>query len=162
VAANAVEQGGTLDIGTPKSLKRRAVPFPQFMADDLRAAAGGKGADFIFSDSLGNHMKRTRVSSGSKSWFKTALRQSGLEPMTLHDLRHTAASLAISSGANVKAVPRMLGHASAAMTLDTYADLLDDDLDTVADALDRARQKANVADMLPRRQVARSNNAEVP
>ena len=60
--------------------------------------------------------------------------------MTPHDLRHTAASLAISAGANVKAVQRMLGHASAAMTLDTYADLFDDDLDYVADALSRARQ----------------------
>lgn len=60
--------------------------------------------------------------------------------ITPHDLRHTAASLAISAGANVKAVQRMLGHASAAMTLDTYADLFDDDLDYVAAALSRARQ----------------------
>lgn len=44
-----------------------------------------------------------------------------------HDLRHRAASLAISAGANVKAVQTMLGHASAAMTLDTYADLFPDD-----------------------------------
>ena len=58
--------------------------------------------------------------------------------VTPHDLRHTAASLAISAGANVKAVQRMLGHASAAMTLDTYADLFDDDLDLVAAALSRA------------------------
>ncbi len=55
-----------------------------------------------------------------------------------HELRHTAASLAVSSGANVKAVQRMLGHASAALTLDTYADLFDDDLDAVADRLDDA------------------------
>ena len=47
--------------------------------------------------------------------------------------RHTAASLAVSAGGNVKAVQRMLGHASAAMTLDTYADLFDDDLDAGAD-----------------------------
>ena len=53
-----------------------------------------------------------------------------------HELRHTAASLAVSAGANVKAVQTMLGHASAAMTLDTYADLFDDDLDAVADRLD--------------------------
>lgn len=59
--------------------------------------------------------------------------------MTPHDLRHTAASLAVSAGANVKAVQRMLGHASAAMTLDTYADLFDDDLDAVAVGLDEAR-----------------------
>jgi len=56
--------------------------------------------------------------------------------LTPHDLRHTAASLAISAGANVKAVQRMLGHASAAMTLDVYAGLFNDDLDDVADRID--------------------------
>lgn len=43
--------------------------------------------------------------------------------MTPHDLIHTAASLAVSAGANVKALQRMLGHKSATMTLDTYPDL---------------------------------------
>jgi hypothetical protein len=38
----------------------------------------------------------------------------------------------------------MLGHASAAMTLDVYADLFDDDLDAVAVALDRARSEKSV------------------
>lgn len=61
-----------------------------------------------------------------------------------HDLRHTAASLAVSAGANVKAIQRMLGHASAAMTLDVYSDLFDDDLDAVSTALDRARSVSNV------------------
>ncbi|WP_344204500.1 tyrosine-type recombinase/integrase [Aeromicrobium alkaliterrae] len=53
-------------------------------------------------------------------------------------MRHTAASLAVASGATVKAVQRMLGHKSAAMTLDTYADLFDDDLDAVAAAMNDA------------------------
>ena len=79
-----------------------------------------------------------------RGWFVSAVRKSQVVDstfprMTLHDLRHTAASLAISARANVKAIQRMLGHASAAMTLDTYADLFDDDLDSVADALDDAR-----------------------
>ncbi len=67
-----------------------------------------------------------------------------------HELRHTAASLAVSSGANVKAVQRMLGHASAALTLDTYADLFDDDLDAVADRLDDAARhvRGGLADFL--------------
>ena len=55
--------------------------------------------------------------------------------MTAHALRHTAASLAIASGANPKVVQRMLGHASAAMTLDVYADLFDSDFTAVADKL---------------------------
>ena len=59
-----------------------------------------------------------------------------MPPMTLHALRHTAASLAVSAGANVKTVQRLLGHASAAMTLDVYADLFEDDLDIVAGRLD--------------------------
>jgi hypothetical protein len=43
------------------------------------------------------------------------------------------------TGANVKAVQKMLGHASAAMTLDIYADLFNDDLEAVATVLDQAR-----------------------
>lgn len=54
--------------------------------------------------------------------------------ITPHDLRHTAASLAVSAGANVKAVQRMLGHAKTSMTLGTYADLFDTNLDAVAGA----------------------------
>ena len=44
----------------------------------------------------------------------------------------------MQAGANVKAVQRMLVHASAAMTLDVYAGLFNDDLDAVADRLDAA------------------------
>jgi len=65
--------------------------------------------------------------------INSSIAEPGLTP---HELRHTAASLAVSAGANVKAVQAMLSHASAAMTLDTYADLFDDDLDAVADRLD--------------------------
>ena len=54
---------------------------------------------------------------------------------TFHDLRHTAVSLAISSGVNVKVVQRIAGHASATMTLDTYAGLFDDDLHDSAERL---------------------------
>ena len=45
------------------------------------------------------------------------IRGPGLHP---HELRHTAASLAIASGADVKVVQQMLGHKSATMTLDLY------------------------------------------
>jgi integrase len=58
-------------------------------------------------------------------------------------VRHTAASLAIHAGANPKVVQRMLGHASAAMTLDVYADLFESDLDAVATALDTLHGQAS-------------------
>jgi integrase len=51
-------------------------------------------------------------------------------------------SLAVSAGADVEAVQRMLGHAKASMTLDVYADLFDDDLDAVAWRLDAAIKSA--------------------
>jgi integrase len=68
--------------------------------------------------------------------FDPACRAAGIVDLRPHDLRHPAASLAIGAGANVKAVQQMLGHASAAMTLDVYAGLFGDELDAVAAALD--------------------------
>ncbi|WP_371871547.1 tyrosine-type recombinase/integrase [Mycobacterium bourgelatii] len=68
---------------------------------------------------------------------------SGIPHATPHDLQHTAASLAVSAGANVKAVQKMLGHASAAITLDVYADLFDDDLEAVATALHDAHARSS-------------------
>jgi integrase len=61
-----------------------------------------------------------------------------MSDLTVHELRHTAASVAISAGASVKSVQRTLGHSSAAMTLDVYSGLFDDDLDPVAERLNDA------------------------
>ena len=69
--------------------------------------------------------------------------------MTPHDLKHTAASLAVSAGANVKALQRMLGHKSAAMTLDTYADLFEDDLSSVAERLNERVVSEDLVDSGP-------------
>ena len=70
--------------------------------------------------------------------------------LTPHGLRHTAASLAIAAGANVKVVQQMLGHKSASMTLDLYGHLFPDQLDDVADRLDVIGRAAaeNLADLL--------------
>ena len=48
----------------------------------------------------------------------------GIEGLVAHGLRHTTASLAISAGANVKVVQRLLGHATAVMTLDLCGHLV--------------------------------------
>lgn len=67
------------------------------------------------------------------------------EGLRIHDLRHTGASLLVASGANVKAVQRHLGHASASMTLDRYSHLFTDDLEALADRLDTTISKANAS-----------------
>ena len=92
-------------------------------------------------------MRRTIPTSGTGSSIR-AVTRAGLAPLTPHDLRDTAASLAVAAGASVKAVQRMLGHASAAMTLDVYAGLFDE-LDDVADRMGAAAESARTtADQL--------------
>jgi len=149
VVENAVRVNGRIVVGTPKSHRSRSVPFPRFLAEDLARACEGKSREqLVFGNGL-THMQQPTSKGG---WYVAAIaRAKATDPTmptpTIHDLRHTAASLAISAGANVKAVQRMLGHASAAMTLDVYADLFDDDLDAVSTALDDARSAAVVGDM---------------
>ncbi len=136
VEQNAVEVSGGFEVGTPKTHERRSVPYPAFLHDWISELCEGRSRESIlFAAEDGSHMRRSRTRRG---WFWRAARSVGLEGLAPHDLRHTAASLAVASGANVKAVQRMLGHKSAAMTLDTYADLFDDDLDAVATAMHEA------------------------
>jgi integrase len=82
----------------------------------------------------------------------------GLDGLVPHELSHTAASLAFASGANVKAVQKMLGHASASMTLDRYGHLLGDELDAVAERLDVAARDALVPLCAPTQPPRRSRN----
>jgi len=134
VERSMVEVQGKAIIGTPKSHQVREVPIPGFLADELaRHLAGRAPDDLAFPGPRGGLLRNSRFRLG---YFDRAATSVGLDGLTPHELRHTAASLAIASGASVKVVQRMLGHASASMTLDVYAGLFADDLDTVADRLD--------------------------
>ncbi|MGH9041115.1 MAG: tyrosine-type recombinase/integrase [Acidimicrobiia bacterium] len=66
-----------------------------------------------------------------------------------HDLRHTCASLAIAAGADVKVLQRMLGHASAALTLDRYGHLMPGQAQSVADRLDEMARGASPTASVP-------------
>ena len=126
------------------------MPFPKFLAPELASLMEGKGRDdLVFTSAEGNVLRvstyRPRVFNRAVSDCRKATatiraaeqKATGAATtpdfprVTPHDLRHTAASLAISAGANVKAVQTMLGHKSAVLTLDTYADLFPDDLEQV-------------------------------
>jgi integrase len=147
------EVGGKVMWSSPKSHERRSVPFPKFLADELAALMVGKGREeLVFT---GPARGVLRVSTFRPRVFAPAVEQlvarmPGFPVVTPHDLRHTAASLAISAGANPKTVQTMLGHASAVLTLDTYADLFPDDLELVSVALHAARQASlgSIADYL--------------
>ena len=143
VVENAVQAGRHMFIDTPKAHKQRTVPLADFLLPFLaRQCEGRDREDLLFpGDGPEGHLRRPHAVSG---WFAKAVERSGIPRTTPHDLRHTAASLSVSAGANVKAIQKMLGHASAAMTLDIYADLFDDDLEAVATALHHARAAENV------------------
>ncbi|MEU4364540.1 tyrosine-type recombinase/integrase [Promicromonospora sp. NPDC023987] len=113
-------------------------------ADRARRDGGAQGAH-------GPAPRMTRGDKVSRTRLLTALSGTTLGPgaedfdtLTLHDLRHTAASLAISGGATVKAVQRMLGHESPVLTLSTYAGLFEDDLDALGDTMSAAFQASAV------------------
>jgi len=140
--------------GTPKGHERREVPIPKFLIEELAEHVKGKAPDdLVFGGLRGGGAMRP--GGFRRAGFDEAAAAIGMAGMHPHELRHTAASLAIASGADVKVVQQMLGHASAAMTLDQYGHLFGDRLDEVADAMDAARAsvvypmctQANIVDL---------------
>lgn len=133
-------------VGPPKSGKSRTVPLTKLALAFLVAQAEGKAPDdLLFTTGRG---RQIRTNNFKARYFDPAARRvnelavedaaGGVKLPTIssdlwvHDLRHTAASWAVQSGGSVKSVQRMLGHATAAITLDTYTGLFDQDLDDVA------------------------------
>ena len=137
---------GSIIIGTPKTHASRSIVLPGFLAPILRREylATVRRFGLVFPEAVGGPLRVT-------NWNRRALTPSatsvGLIPPNLrvHDLRHTAVSLMIASGAGVKIVQQQLGHASATLTLDRYAHLFPDELDALSSALDglKARTPAD-------------------
>lgn len=141
-----VEVNGYFKESSPKDYEERFIPMPASIAEQLALhVAGKKLTDHMFVGARGGSVLRNRVFR--RGWFDAAAIEIGVVGLTPHELRHTCASLAVSAGANVKALQRMLGHASAKETLDTYSDLFDADLDSVATALNQVILKMNVGKM---------------
>ena len=119
-------QGQGLVWGTPKSHQRREVPIPRFLCAELAVHIKGKSLDELVFGGIRNGQP-LRVATFRRA-FDAAAAAIGVPDLHPRQLRHTAASLAIASGADVKVVQQMLGHASATMTLDTYGHLFEDRL----------------------------------
>ena len=137
ISEAVAEVAGRMVFSTPKTHQLRTVPIPRFLVDELAPLVVGKGPqDLVF---IGVKGAVLRLSHFRRSVFNSAVEATGLTGLTPHGLRHTAASLAIASGADVKVVQTMLGHASATMTLDLYGHLYPDRLDEIADRMDAAR-----------------------
>ena len=123
--------------------EHRDVPLPRFLCVELaRFTAGRKRDDLVFAGVRDRQPIRVSV---VRRAFDQAATQIGVPGLHPHQLRHSAASLAITSEAGVKVVQRMLGHASATMTLDANGHFFEDRLDEVGTALDIAQQSTQEA-----------------
>lgn len=92
-----------IHVGTPKTHEKRSVPYPGPLAPMIEGACAGKGPEGLLLGDGVNHMRN----SGSQGRFANAVRRAqavdaSIPRLAPHDRRHTAASLAISSGADVK------------------------------------------------------------
>ena len=98
------------------------VPVPTFVARVLETEMDGRDGKALVFESARGGGYLTLGQARYVFTMATAAVQ-GCGGVRLHDLRHTYASLAISAGANVKVVQRLLGHKTAVLTLDRYGDL---------------------------------------
>lgn len=115
------------EIKTPAS-RRSIVLYPDVVAA-LRAHAGGQAQErlfagpawedsgLVFTTQVGGVLHPRNVLRS----FDRLVERAGVPPISLHDLRHTAATLALKAGAHPKLVQEMLGHARVAITLDLYS-----------------------------------------
>jgi integrase len=134
VEESATEIDGRLTFGPTKTHETRTVILPRLAIERIEPLLDGKtDDDVVFTAPRGGPL---RANNFRRRVFTPAAERIGKPDLLIHDLRDTAASLAISTGASIKAVQRMLGHASAAMTLDTYGSLFEEDLEALADRLD--------------------------
>lgn len=142
VVSTFFEVRGVQHEGLPKTGKKRTVPIPASLVEELRPLVDERADDeLLFTTSRGHSL---RAGNWRRREFNAAVAKAGLliEGLTPHKLRHTAASLAIAAGADVKVIQQMLGHADAAMTLNIYGHLWPDKLDEVANNLDAHRLRA--------------------
>jgi integrase len=123
--------------GPTKNHTSRTVPVPDFLARYLKTEIEGRAdTALVFPSARGGGY--LTLGQARYTFTKAVTAVGGIDGVRLHDLRHACASLAISAGANIKVVQKLLGHKTAALTLDRYGHMFPDDLDAVANAFDTA------------------------
>jgi len=105
----------TLEHTNTKSKKTRRIPINSVLRKLLlEQKLKGGGSEYVFLSSNGNPYKRH---DSLKQAFNGALRRAEIKGLRFHDLRHTAATRMIESGASIVAVCRILGHADLKTTM---------------------------------------------
>ncbi|HEU0023737.1 MAG TPA: site-specific integrase [Thermoleophilaceae bacterium] len=114
---------------------RRRVPIPETLRVPVAAhllASGRRGDDLVFGATPTSPFAPKRLQDAADAAWKDA----GLKRITLHEARHTFASLMIAAGVNAKALSTYMGHANISITLDRYGHLMPGAEDQAAGLLD--------------------------
>jgi integrase len=141
VAETVVEVKGRHTFGPPKTRAgRRVVPLPRFVVGQLEShLAGLEPGALVFPAPEGGPV---RASLWRRRVWQPAVNAAGLEPLRLHDLRHSAVAFWIAAGASPKEIAARAGHTSVVTVLDRYGHLLDTGDNKVTDALDAMAREA--------------------
>jgi integrase len=119
----------------PKSRAgQRRVPIPAVLRDYLveRKLRSGDPEALVFGRAEGQPFDASAVADrAGRAWGRA-----GLAPITLHEARHTFASLMIAAGVNAKALATYLGHSSITITLDRCGHLFPGNEEEAAERLD--------------------------
>jgi integrase len=148
VRRTLTRRGGKVAFGEPKTKKsRRSIRLTLQAVDALRAHLERQLRDMeilgdhyqdqglIFTTDTGAPINPSNLRQRS---FKPLLKRAGLPHMRFHDLRHTCATLLLSRGVHPKFVQELLGHATIAITLDTYSHVMPSMGDATARAMEDA------------------------
>jgi integrase len=143
----ATAKGGPVLMAPKTKSSRRSVKLTQGAMDALRSHLKGQLQEIdragplwqenglVFASEIGEFLDRRYLTSRR---FKALLKRAQLPEIRFHDLRHTCATLLLSSNVNPKIVSEMLGHATIAITLDTYSHVLPNMRDQAAAAMEEA------------------------
>ncbi len=115
--------GRVIERSTTKSGRTRVIPLSELVQPVIAAWASGKDPDDLLFPAPEGGFLHSQNWRRMVRWDSTGL---GRRP---HDLRHTAASLWIAAGVDIKTVSSWLGHSTAKLTLDTYGHLMGTDAD---------------------------------
>lgn len=127
-------------IAPKSSAGRRRAPIASVLRDYLLADTQATAADqLVFGRKNGRPFNPTTVAQRARRAWKEAK----LEPVTLHECRHTFATLMIAAGVNAKALQTFMGHASITITLDRYGHLFPGSEEEAAALLDSYLARAS-------------------
>jgi len=136
IRRSLVEINGKLEESTTKSHRWRIVHLPEILQIACHRWVFDKSQDDpLFHTEEGTFLRNTNF---TRRIFVPALLNAEVKKIRIHDLRHTAASIAISAGATPNMVKEMLGHSDVQLTMRVYAHIFEADREKVAANVDRA------------------------